>query len=108
MGRQGSQLAALKFQARGDGIGAPSHDALLVRQTMLAQARVNGLQISALWQGYEVVTSRMPDQILDAAFLPASMHIGKQSDPRDRRSESAETPHVRADDALPALAALLA
>jgi len=59
MGRQRSQLAALKFQARGDGIGTPSHDTLLIRETVLSEARVNGFQISTLWERHEVVTSRV-------------------------------------------------
>src|SRR6266699_214460 len=76
MGRQRSQLAALKFQARGDGIGTPSHDTLLIRATVLSEARVNGFQISTLWERHEVVTSSIPDQIFDASFLPTGMHIG--------------------------------
>ena len=33
---------------------------------------------AALWKRHEVVAARIADQIFDAAFLPPSMHIGKE------------------------------
>ena len=78
MGWQGSQVTALKCQARGNGRVAPGHRALLIADAILAKLCIDDFQVSALWQRHEVVTSSIPDQILDASFLPTGMHIGKE------------------------------
>ena len=96
MGWQRSQIRALKREARSNGIGPPSHDALLIAETIGAQVRVNGFQVSALGKGYEVVSARIPNQIFDTAFLPPSMHIGKERDLRDRHCGNAESARARA------------
>src|SRR5256714_1744723 len=78
MGWQGSQVTALKCQARGNGRVAPGHRALLIADAILAKLCIDDFQVSALWQRHEVVTSSIPDQILDASLLPTGMHIGKE------------------------------
>src|SRR6266567_5984210 len=78
MGWQGTQVSALKRQARGNGISAPGHDALVIQQTTLPEISVDGFQISALWKRHEVVPACIAHQILDASFLPSCMHIGKK------------------------------
>jgi hypothetical protein len=56
MGWQRSQIGALNREARGDRISPPGHDALLIRETMGAQVRVDGFQVTALGKGHEVVS----------------------------------------------------
>src|SRR5258708_5398303 len=78
MSRQGSQMSALKFQARSNGLIAPSHRPLLIGETVLFQVSIDCLQVSALWERDHAVEASVSDQILDASFLPTGMHIGKK------------------------------
>src|SRR5260221_954503 len=78
MSRQGSQMSALKFQARSNGLSAPSHRPLLIGETVLFEVSIDCLQVSALWERDQVVAASVSDQILDASFLPTGMHIGKK------------------------------
>src|SRR6266849_2957349 len=78
MSRQGSQMSALKFQARSNGLRAPSHRPLLIGETVLFEVSIDCLQVSALWERDQVVAASVSDQILDASFLPTGMHIGKK------------------------------
>src|SRR5258706_11510862 len=78
MSRQGSQLAALKFQAGSNGLGASGHCPLLIGETVLFEVSIDGFQVGAFWQRDQVIAASIADQILDASFLPARMHIGKQ------------------------------
>src|SRR5512135_2934537 len=71
-------MGTLKRQALCDRLGSTSHDTLLIRKTALAEVRVDGFQINALRQGYEVVTSRIADQILHRSLLPTRMDIGEK------------------------------
>src|SRR5260370_22026025 len=75
---QGSQAGALKRQARGNGLSASCHRALLIRETVLSESCINRFQIRALWEGHEIVATCITDQIFDASFLPTGMHIGKE------------------------------
>jgi hypothetical protein len=96
MGWQRSQIGALNREARGDRISPPGHDALLIRETIGAQVSVDGFQVTTLGKRHEVVSTRIAHQIFDTAFLPTSMHIGKERDLRDRHCGNAETPRARA------------
>src|SRR5216683_2783788 len=78
MSRQRSQVSTLKFQARSNGLRAPSHRPLLIGETVLFEISIDGFQVSAFWQGDEVIAASIADQILDASFLPTGMHIGKK------------------------------
>src|SRR5438128_2026151 len=78
MSRQRSQVSTLKFQARSNGLRAPSHRPLLIGETVLFEISIDGFQVSAFWQGDEVIAASIADQILDASFLPPGMHIGKK------------------------------
>src|SRR5258707_7564887 len=100
MSRQRSQDGPLKREARGNRLGPPSHDALLITETVLSEPCVDGFQISALWERHEVVPSRIADQIFDAAFLPAGTHVGKE------RLEAIDTLEVHKDVMLSAAMSL--
>src|SRR6266849_5114253 len=104
MSRQRSQVSTLKFQARSNGLRAPSHRPLLIGETVLVPISIDGFQVSAFWQGDEVIAASIAHQILDASFLPPGMHIGKKGDDRDRHCESAKTRLVLCADALSRLA----
>ena len=78
MGWQRSQIGAFNREARGDRISPPGHDALLIQQTIGAQVSVDGFQVTTLGKRHEVVSTRIAHQIFDTAFLPPSMHIGKE------------------------------
>jgi hypothetical protein len=78
MGWQRSQIGAFNREARGDRISPPGHEALLIQQTLGAQVRVDGLQVTALGKRHEVVSTRITHQIFDTAFLPPRMDIGKE------------------------------
>src|SRR5213596_1028355 len=90
MSWQGSELTALKCQTRGNGISTPGHRALLIAEAILAKLCIDGFQVSSLWKRHEIIPSCIPNQILDASFLPASGDIGKAPQ-SDRHCESAET-----------------
>src|SRR5205807_5024171 len=45
---------------------------------VLFQFGVDRFQFSALWEGHEIVTARITDQIFDAPFFPPGMHISKE------------------------------
>ena len=78
MGWQRSQVGALHLQTRGNGLGASSHDALLVGETIGAQGSVNRFQISPLGKRHKVVSACRADQIFHTALLPTGMDIGKE------------------------------
>ena len=78
MGWQRSQIGALNLQARGDRISPPGHDALLIRETIGVQVRVDSFQVTALGKRHEIVSTRIAYQIFDTTFLPTSMDIGKE------------------------------
>src|SRR5581483_2369181 len=68
----------LKRQPLFNWLCATRHDPLLVGMTVLAQARVDGFQVGALWKWHEVIPSRISNEILDAAFLPPGVDIGEK------------------------------
>ncbi len=76
--RQRTQDPALKHEARGNGVGVPSHDALLITETVLSQGGVDRFQVSALWKRHEIVAACIAHQIFDASLLPPSCYIGKE------------------------------
>ena len=76
--RQRPKLSTLKQQTRGNRLGAPSHDALLIRETVRSQLGVDRFQVSSLWQWHEVVATGIADQVFDASLLPPGMDIGKE------------------------------
>ncbi len=100
MSWQRSQLARSNARREAIGLGPPSHDALLIGETVLAKPCVDGFQIITLWERHEVVASRIADQIFDTAFLPAGMHIGKE------RLEAIDTLEVQKDLVLSATVSL--
>src|SRR5260370_21303337 len=99
---QGTQGTALKRQARGNRISAPGHGALLIGKATRSQIGIDRLQSRSLWKRHEVIPPSIPDQIFDASFLPAGMHIGKERDPRDRHFGNAEIRHALVGYALAA------
>src|SRR5690349_10433646 len=55
MGWQGTQVTALKGQARGNRISAPGHRALLIAETILAKLCIDDFQVGSLWKRHEVI-----------------------------------------------------